>query len=258
MAVIDQSGGNENARFSAGPADRPVKAYQWVCTNPGCPSPAQIGRIEDGCVACGAGADAKAGTPLTPTDFNCQACKGSGTVERKCAACNGTGMLDAPTLGEPPPTCDKCGGAGALALGCGRCDGSGIDPTPAPKPVALPEEPPLAPPVVPPAPKPPAMPAPQAGIFKPGAAAALPTLEEAVTALTSPGTVVRYRLIRYEGPAEDIERTMSRSLSGGRRWPNGNTIAAVEIAQPSSTPLRTRLEALADAADGEWPNKDSF
>lgn len=250
MAILDQPGGNANAELKADVLQRPIKAYQWTCTNPGCPNPNQIGRIEDGCQACGVGKDAIAGQPLAPTDFNCAACKGSGTVERKCGVCEGTGYGDAPQLGEPPPACDKCGGSGSIALGCGRCDGSGIDPAPAIKPVAKAEETSPEPPVTSAVP---AVPTPSAGIFiKP----ALPSIDEEQSAVTSSDRVVRYRLIRYEGSADAIERTFNHSLDGVKVWPNGNTIAAMEIAEPRAA--KQRFEEILRLGGGVWPSKDNF
>ncbi len=260
MAILDQPGGNANAQIQAGPLDRPIKAYQWTCSNPGCPNPNQIGRVEDGCIACGSGADAVAGQPLAPPDFNCQACKGTGTVERRCGTCEGTGMLDAPSLGEPPPTCDKCGGAGTIALGCGRCEGSGIDPKPEVK--AIPaavliesgrgemerEQPPiqLTPPLAPP----------QAGIFKGGLAASLPSIDEDAPAVTSPDTVVRYRLIRYEGPKGVIARTFDMSLNGTLREQE-TAVTAIEIAEPKSPGLQQAINA-ARGQDPVWRARHIF
>lgn len=262
MAVIDQAGGNANAGISAGVNDRPVKAYQWVCTNPGCPNPNQIGRVEDGCKACGAGADAKQGSPLPPTDYNCQACRGTGTVERKCGVCDGTGMLAAPSLGEAPPTCDKCGGSGSIALGCGRCDGSGIDPQPVKKPVASHEETARVTPVAPSTPSP-AMPSAQAGIFGGGAAAravqqgaGLPSIDDGLpVTVTPPDTVVRYRLVRYEGPADVVDRTITQSLSGRWQEPSGMSIIAIEIAAPKGPAV---LQQIADTDAGTWPARTKF
>jgi hypothetical protein len=258
MAVIDSPGGNANAQIQAGPLERPIKAYPWTCTNPDCPNPNQIGRVEDGCAACGAGADAIAGQPLAPTDFNCAACRGSGTVERKCGACEGTGMTDPPQLGEPPPACEKCGGSGGVAFTCGRCDGSGIDPAPATKPgVALDTAPPVAAalptPVMPPS---------QAGIFKTLAtavakdfvAAGLPSIDPEQPAVTSPDTVVRYRLIRYEGPRDWAERTIDRSLEGRHSYPIGANITAIEIAEPSNKGIQIALATAAQVR--RWPAVD--
>lgn len=251
MAVRDMPGGNSNAEIRAGITERPVKAYQWICTNPGCSNPNQIGRVEDGCAACGAGADAQQGEPLAPTDFNCSACRGSGTVERKCGVCDGTGYTDPPQLGEPPPTCEKCGGSGGVAFTCGRCDGSGIDPQPVQK-KDLPEpffkDAPLAAikQLVEKRQTPP-MPTPSAGIFK------LPSIDEDQP-VTSPDTVVRYRLIRYEGPRDWAERTIDRSLAGKHTYPIGAAITAIEIAKPKSSSIDA---AFHDAEDQRrWPAVD--
>lgn len=260
MPVIDQAGGNANAGITAGLSERPIKAYQWTCTNPGCPSPNQIGRIEDGCKACGAGKDAIPGSPLPPTDYNCQACRGTGTVERKCAACEATGMIEAPQLGEPPPSCEKCGGAGSVALGCGRCDGSGIDPEPASKAIpaavlieagqqAMAADPPpirLSSTV-----RTPELPEARAGIFKPGA---LPSIDEPMDLAQDRGTVVRYRLIRYEGPAEDVAQNIALSLDGCVS-PGTVKLTGMEIAEPKAASIQERLKAL-EQAPPRWDVKD--
>ncbi len=268
MAVLDQSGGNPNAQFETKPHERPVKAYPWTCTNPGCPSPAQIGRIEDGCAACGAGADGIQGEPLKPTDFNCQACRGTGTVERKCGICDGTGYTDAPQLGEPPPACEKCGGAGTIALGCGRCDGSGIDPAPAQTPVAKAEDTSPEPPVALAASKPEAPS--WYGELQRNLAMAevrakgqeilmgkqpLPSIDEDKGLVTSPDTVVRYRLIRYSGSAPAIDAVIARSLQGV--WLEGSyDIAAIEIAEPKSTAVKNAIDHA--TAESRWPAREKY
>jgi len=266
MAILDQPGGNENAQFEVGvQKDRPMRSYQWTCTNPNCPSPIQIGRVEDGCQACGAGADGIPGVPLKPTDFNCSACKGTGNVERKCGTCDGTGMTDAPQLGEPPPTCEKCGGAGTLAFTCGRCDGSGIDPNPEPK-VTIAE----------------GMTAAEKMLNSTNPIFAelrrralapetmnqvrerareimkLPSIDDGVPgAVTSPDRVVRYRLIRYEGPAGAVAKTIDNSLQGCWVEENGTSLTAIEIAAPKAPAVHQAIQEAVERPV-EWPARSKY
>lgn len=259
MAILDQSGGNASAQFEAKLHERKKVAYPWTCTNPGCPSPNQVGRIEEGCAACGSGADGIQAAPLPPTDFNCSACKGTGTVERKCGQCEGTGYEDAPQLGEPPPACGKCGGSGAIAIGCGRCEGSGIDPEPEQKAVLFMTADGIhsndgeKTTMIAKAPAP-AIPTPSAGIFtRPMGNTALPSIDDDGIVVGS-DTVVRYRLLRYEGPKTYVDEIMERSLTG--RWQEPRyDITAIEIAEPKSPTLKNALDT---APAPKWPAREKY
>lgn len=255
MAVIDDPAGNAGAQIGTPEAKRAHKPYPWSCSNPECDSfgVVRTGYVEDGCDTCGAGRDATQGSPLPATDYNCRACRGGGTVERKCGTCAGTGFDPAAPpaeAGAAQAGCPKCGGAGTVAIDCARCEGRGIDPEP--QVVERKEEPVVE------QPKGMAAIVADGGQLKPGTLRldrTLPSIDDETAPLApAQANVVRYRLIRYYGAPEAVAETIQLSLHGTVR-PGVVALTAIEIAPPRSAALQRALED-ADAGEPHWPVKD--